>query len=320
MKRPARPDFLILGAPKAGTTALHAALTRHPDVFMSSPKEPKYWMCDDAPPPHFRGPGDQHSQQEWVWRKADYERLFEPAPATSVRGESTPFYLWHRAAQRRISEQLPDARLIAVVRDPIDRAYSNWMHLWSDGLEPVADFEQAFALEHERIAKGWAPFWRYAQLGRYGEQLAHLFSYVDRERVLVLRYRTIVDDPQGAVDRACEFLGIAPGLIETIPHDNSRSFVEPGPRSAVMGRVLRAGAWAGQFAPPQVWRRASAPLIRRMSGGDAVRPKLSTQARARLLPYFADDIALLARLTGESFDDWLSTESRGSFRERSRAS
>jgi hypothetical protein len=91
MKRPARPDFLILGAPKAGTTALHAALTRHPDVFMSSPKEPKYWMCDDAPPPHFRGPGDQHSQQEWVWRKADYERLFETAPTSSIRGESTPF-------------------------------------------------------------------------------------------------------------------------------------------------------------------------------------------------------------------------------------
>ena len=118
------------------------------------------------------------------------------APETSVRGESTPFYLWHRAAQRRIAEQLPDARLIAVVRDPIDRAYSNWMHLWSDGLEPVADFETAFAREHERIAKGWAPFWRYAQLGRYGEQLAHLFSYVDRERVLVLRYRTSSTTPR----------------------------------------------------------------------------------------------------------------------------
>ena len=245
---------------------------------MSSPKEPKYWMCDDAPPPHFRGPGDQHSQQEWVWRKADYERLFEPAPASSVRGESTPFYLWHRAAQRRISEQLPDARLIAVVRDPIDRAYSNWMHLWSDGLEPVADFEKAFALEHERIAKGWAPFWRYAQLGRYGEQLAHLFSYVDRERVLVLRYRTIVDDPQGAVDRACEFLGIAPGLIETIPHDNSRSFVEPGPQvggagpgaaRGCVGRPVRAaaGVAAGQ-------RTADPADVRRRRGpSEAVAPR-----------------------------------------------
>jgi hypothetical protein len=173
--------------------------------------------------------------------------------------------LWHRAAQRRIAESLPEAKLIAVVRDPIDRAYSNWMHLWSDGLEPVA--EAAFAKEHERIAKGWAPFWRYAQLGRYGEQLAHLFSYVERERVLVLRYRSIVDDPRGAVDRTCEFLGITPGLVDSIPHDNSRSYVAPGFRAALLGRTLRVGAWAGQFAPPDVWRRASAPLVRRLAGG-----------------------------------------------------
>ena len=81
----------------------------------------------------------------------------------------------------------------------------------------------------------------------------------------------------------------------------------PVSRRAGQGRHLRS-------------RLTGAPLIRRLSGGDAVRPKLSAQARARLLPYFADDIALLAQLTGESFDDWRSTESRGSFRERSRAS
>lgn len=317
MPRPPRPDFLIIGAPKAGTTALHAALTQHPDVFMSTPKEPKYWMCDDAPPPHWRGPGDKHSQQEWVWRRADYERLFAAAPEGSVRGESTPFYLWHRAAQRRIAEHLPDAKLIAVVRDPIDRAYSNWMHLWSDGLEPVADFETAFALEHERITKGWAPFWRYGELGRYGEQLAHLFSYLDPQRVLVLRYRSIVDDPAGAVDRTCRFLGIAPGKVSSIPHDNSRPYVRPGPRASVMGRTVRAGAWLGQFAPPQVWRRVHLPMVSRLGGaGDAARPRLSAQARARLLPGFADDIRLLSQLTGESFEDWLSTESRGSFKER----
>ena len=213
---------------------------------MSKPKEPKYWMCDDAPPPHWRGPGDQHSQQEWVWRRADYERLFEPAPATTVRGESTPFYLWHRAAQRRIAEQpargqadrrrpRPDRPRLQQLDAPVVRRP-----------RAVADFEAAFAKEHERIAKGWAPFWRYAQLGRYGEQLAHLFSYVDRDRVLVLRYRSIVDDPRGAVDRTCEFLGITPGLVDSIPHDNSRSFVEPGPRAAVLGRVAAGGGlgWA----------------------------------------------------------------------------
>ncbi len=168
------PDFLIIGAPKAGTTAMHAALTQHPEVFMSQPKEPKYWLCDDAPPPAWRGPGDRHSQQEWVWRRREYERLFEPAAAGQMRGESTAFYLWNRGAHRRIAEHLPDVKLIAVVRDPIDRAYSNWMHLWSDGLEPVSDFEKTFALQPERIDAGWAPFWRYGDLGLYGEQLAHL--------------------------------------------------------------------------------------------------------------------------------------------------
>src|SRR3954453_5028767 len=113
MSRPAQPDFLIIGAPKAGTPALHSALTRHPEVFSSTPKEPKYWLCDDAPPPAWRGPGDAHSQQEWIWRRHDSGRIFEPAGDGQVRGESTPFYLWSRGAHRRLAESRPDVRLIA---------------------------------------------------------------------------------------------------------------------------------------------------------------------------------------------------------------
>ncbi len=104
MPRPLRPDFLIVGAPKAGTTALHSALAMHPQVFTTTPKEPKYWLCGDAPPPHWVGPGDAHSQQEWVWRRRDYDALFAPAGEGQVRGESTPFYLWSRPAHRRIAE------------------------------------------------------------------------------------------------------------------------------------------------------------------------------------------------------------------------
>ena len=320
MTRAPHPDFLLVGAPKAGTTALHSALAQHPDVFVSNPKEPKYWLCDDAPPPAWVGPGDAHSQQEWIWRRGDYERLFTPAREDQVRGESTPFYLWSRGAHRRIAEGLPDVRLIAVVRDPIDRAYSNWMHLWSDGLEPVGDFEEAFARQDRRVADGWAPFWRYRDLGRYGEQLEHLFRYVDRERVLVVRYRDIVDDPCATVDRACRFLGIREGQVSRVPHDNARSFVEPGWRPQVLGPVVRAGARLGAYAPPQVWRRASVPLIARLSGPtEAHRPLLSAEQRARLLPSFTDDIARLGEVTGEQFDDWTSTASRGSFRQRATA-
>ena len=320
MARTPRPDFLVVGAPKAGTTALHAALAQHPQVFTTTPKEPKFWLCDDAPPPHWCGPGDRHSQQEWIWRREDYAALFRGAGPGQVRGESTPFYLWSRSAQRRIAAELPDVRLIALVRDPVDRAYSNWMHLWSDGLEPVDDFEEAFALQDERADRGYAPFWRYRDLGLYGEQLAHLRTLVDPGRILVVRYRDVVDDPAGTVDRACRFLGIEPGLVPQIPRDNARPFVVPGWRARTLGPVVRTGAALAQFAPPTWWRTASRPLVRLLAGrGEPFRPHLTPQQRARLLPAFTDDIELLGEVVGEDFGDWLSTDSRGSYLQRERA-
>lgn len=318
MARHPQPDFLIVGAPKAGTSALHAALAQHPDAFLTRPKEPKYWLCDEAPPPHWNGPGDRHSQQEWIWRSREYAALFADARPDQVRGESTPFYLWSRAAHRRIGEALPGVKVVAVVRDPVDRAYSNWMHLWSDGLEPVADFATAFGLQDERADRGYAPFWRYRELGLYGEQLAHLRQYVAPDRILVLRYRDLVDTPAAAVDRACRFLGLREGLVDTIPRDNARSYAVPGWRTTTLGPVVRAGAHLGQFAPPQVWRRLSVPLVAGLSGRDTHRPRLDPDVRAGLVEVYADDIDLLSDLTGEDFHDWLSPVSRGSYTERAR--
>ena len=97
------PDFFVIGAPKAGTTALQAALARHPQLYLSTIKEPKYFLCD-GPPPREGGPGDAHSYREWVWRRDNYERLFDGAPPGTLRGESTPLYLADFEAHRRIQE------------------------------------------------------------------------------------------------------------------------------------------------------------------------------------------------------------------------
>jgi hypothetical protein len=135
--------------------------------------------------------------------------------------------------------------------------------------------------------------------------------------VLVVRYRDIVDRPAATVDRAARFLGIRPGQVPEIPRDNSRPYVRPGWRPRLIGPVVRAGARAGQFAPPQAWRRASVPLVTQLAArGEAHRPSLTPEQRARLVPAFAEDVHLLAELTGEDFGDWLSTEDRGSFAQR----
>ncbi len=112
----------------------------------------------------------------------------------------------------------------------------------------------------------------------------------------------------------CRFIGIAQSHLSEIPRDSSRHYAPPG--TDVVGPVVRAGAWLGQFARPQVWRTVSVPLIARLSSGEAHRPKLAPDARARLLPHFAEEFALLGQLTGEDFSLWLSEESRGSFQQR----
>lgn len=315
--RESLPDALLVGAPKAGTSALHVALANHPEVYASPVKEPKYYLCGDAPPPAYCGPGDAHSQQEWIWRRADYLALFAAAPAGSVRLESTPFYLYLPDARRRIAEDLPNAKLVAVVRDPVDRAYSNWMHLWVDGLEPESDFATAWRAEDARVDAGWAPFWHYQRMGRYGEQFADLFGRVDRDRVLVLRYRELVSEAARTLDRVSNFLGITPGKIAVVPPDNSRPFVRPGLRSAALGRAVRLGARAGAYVSPEIWRQAVKPFYWALQhNGPQQRPKLPPEVRAELVTDCLDDIALLEDVLHESFDDWRSTTGRGSFRDR----
>jgi len=128
------PDFLLVGAPKCGTSALHAALSRHPGLYLSTPKEPKFFLTDGPPPDSGGGPGDVPTWREHVWRRDAYEALFAAAPPGARCGESTVFYLYDRAAQRRIRALLPEVRLVAVLRDPAERAHSNWAHLRGAGL------------------------------------------------------------------------------------------------------------------------------------------------------------------------------------------
>ncbi|MGY1639072.1 sulfotransferase [Geodermatophilus sp. SYSU D00742] len=313
------PQFVIAGAPKAGTTALHAALATHPGLYLSPVKEPKFYLTDGRRPPRSgqRGPGDAHSAREWIWRREEYLALFAAAPEDAVRGESTPFYLYDRAAHARLAGDVPDVRVVVVVRDPVDRAWSNWVHLRADGLEPVPDFLAAVRREPERIAAGWAPFWHYRGLGRYGEQLRDLYRHVPRERVFLLRYRQLVDTPRETLDRVSTFLGVAPGIAHTVAPENVKPYLADTPRYRALARVVRAGAALGAYAPPQVWRQVSRPLLAALHAGRAPRPEMPVEVRREVLGPLLDDIALLEHLTGESFADWKGDTGRGDFRSRS---
>jgi hypothetical protein len=299
----ALPDFFVIGAPKSGTTALHAALARHPQLYMSPVKEPKFFLCDGRPQPG-DGPGDAHSSREWIWRADDYERLFDDAPPWTLRGESTPFYLADLAAHRRIRQAVPNARLIAILRDPVDRAYSNWAHLWADGLETIEDFVTACAAEPDRTAAGWGPFWRYLETGLYGRQLQHLYSVFPRDQVHVIRYKSLVDEPGPTLDRVCRFLRIEEGVVTEAPARNVGGYVAPSPYTRALRLAFRQGAAIGSHFPPQVWRKASLPLQWLIQRTPQHRPELPESDRAQLVDYFSEDIDIVEEETGWDLRDW----------------
>jgi hypothetical protein len=300
----ALPDLFVAGAPKAGSTALHAALARHPSLYMSAVKEPKFFLTD-GPPPTRGGPGDVRTYKEHVWRRADYEALYDPATAGQLRGESTPFYLYDRAAQQRIRALIPGAKLIAVLRDPIERAHSNWTHLWSAGLDPIDDFVTACGEEQRRIDAGWADFWHYTALGRYGEQLAHLYEVFPREQVFVFRYRALLEQPAQVLDQICAFLGVPQGVLTEVPRENVTAHPRLTLRHRALSRVLRAGAAASSVLPGQTEAAVVGALERRLQQDAPPRQPLTWQERQALIPAFTPDIRLLEELTGESFGDWL---------------
>lgn len=306
----ALPDFLVAGVPKAGTIALHAALARHPELYMCPVKEPKFFLTDGPPPVRGGGPGDALTYREHIWRRADYEGLFAGAPAASLTGESTPLYLYDEAALGRIRDMIPGARIIVVLRDPVERAHSNWTHLWSAGLEPESDFVRACAAEERRKAQGWASFWHYVSLGQYGRQLERAFALFPREQILVLRYRGLVDEPAATLDRICGFLGVEQGVLTGIPRENVTAHPEHTAAHRAAALAMRAGAAVGRAVPGGAATAATHRLERFLQRGNRARQPLSWQQRQALLPGFTDDIRLLERLLGEDFSDWTAPRER----------
>ena len=229
MTRAPRPDFLVIGAPKAGTTALHAALAQHPDVFVSDPKEPKYWLCDGAPPPAWCGPGDKHSQQEWIWRADRYFPLFEPAAEHQVRGESTPFYLWSRGAHRRIAE----APARGAGSSPSSATRSTGPTATGCTCGPTASSPSRTSSPRSAARpSGSAPGGR--RSGATASSAATASSSSTSTATSTRRgssssaTATSSTSPAPPSTGSSRFLGIREGLVDSIPRDNSRGFVPPG--------------------------------------------------------------------------------------------
>lgn len=292
------PDFFLVGAPRAGTTALTKALRQHPEVHMSTPKEPQYFVLEPENP--FDGPGKNPTFDGLD----EYEALFEDADQNQIVGEGTTTYLQSEQACRRIHRAVPDARHIAILRDPAERAFSHYVWHRNRGLEKE-DFRTALRLEEDRRSENWNPYFFYRSLGYYGEQLQRYVKTFGRENLRIFLLEDLRTDQSSVFERVFEFLDV----------DSTFSVFQPGRVNAsgrfqtnLTGRLLNAPrvikALGGYLLPD----RYHGPIVDALQSRSRTRPEIPPDLRVELIRDYEEDIRLVEDLTGRDLDHWRDVE------------
>lgn len=306
------PDFIIAGSAKCGTTTLWRWLSSHTDVFMPSVKEPSFFAFEGCNPRPRSGRFDPDYVNRITTEWSEYTALFEPSRERCL-GEASPVYMSAAAAPGRIAARLPRVRVIIILRNPVERAFSQFMHHVRDGLEPEHDFGRALDLEHRRLSDGWWWGFGYRTSGYYFAQISRFLNCFPREQLLILTSEELATAPEPTYQRICGFLEIssahAPDLTERA---NKASFLPMVPRSGFLQQLIRhpgSIATVSKAMLPQPFRRRLRGCIDRMNSRPS--PKLAPKTSARLAADYSSDVTRLEALLGRRFDAWRNPKSGG---------
>lgn len=291
------PSLFIVGAPKSGTTALHTHLASHPDIFLPPQKDRPFFASDLV----FR---------RWRLTAEEYDAELRPGAQAPILGHSCVWYLYSRHAAEEIRSAAPDAKVVVMLRNPVDMLHAQHSQFLYNGNEDIADFERALAAEPDRRQGRRVPrrahfpqgLW-YLDTARFGEQLERYLRVFGDERVMVILYDDFRDDPEGTVGRVAGWLGAdAAPLSGGVVNANKR----------VRSRRLQSFLMS---PPPWLERGVHAVLPRSLHGRVAPwmirrnieqRPRdpVSADLRRRIAGELADDVSRLGELLGRDLGEW----------------
>lgn len=296
----ARPTFIVIGAAKAGTTALYWYLSEHPQVHMSRLKETNFFAfgLDDSGQPLYGHPDLHHFPiRDWD----SYLELFSEAGASTAVGEASPIYLECPQAAGRIAAALPEVKIVCGLRNPVDRAYSDYqMYLRSRG----QDLDAGEALTADAA---WAqPDSHWMRIGRYHEMLSRYLTVFPRDQVHVYLFEEMKRQPLEVVQTLYRFLEVDPGFrpdLET-PHNVGGMPARRGLEKVLTNKRLRS------LVEPLV-PQAAANVIRRVRTSNLrPAPPLPTEMRAVMIEVFREEIERTEALLDMDLAEWLSIGDR----------
>ena len=284
------PNFLIVGAAKAGTTSLHTYLSEHPDVYMSPIKETNYFALSEGRRSFVHATADDRFPVELrVKTLEEYEALFDGVTTEKAIGEACPTYLESPVAAERIHKCIPEAKIVVSLRNPVDRAYSGYL----------------MALRNGRV-KGpvhtaLAPSSHFVQIGFYNRLLKKYVGRFDRENILILLFDEIQQNLQGSLRILFHFLNVDEYFLPDIQKAHNIGGV---PRNAALNLVL-SNRTLKRVAKPLL-NKGLLDRIRDVHARNLEKPpELPAELRRRLIELYRDDIEKLQELTERDLSSWL---------------
>lgn len=309
------PNFFIIGAPKAGTTSLYHYLDQHPQIFMSAIKEPHFFSdeireenCEPAI--RRRMARDNRALREFlagpmrekrfggiVTEWEDYVRLFANAANESALGEASVCYLWSKTAPSNIVERIPNARILVMLRDPADRAFSQYLNGLGNGAIRCS-FREHIRQNLRQASGQFSVDYPFLEFGLYFEQLSRYLERFGRN-VWVGFYENFRSHPIEVFQNICRFLEVAPEFSPDMARQHMEAQV---PRMAGIGWFKWSGLWqaAARVTPARL-----RPLIRRSLIRKPGATRMDSADRHYLVDFYRQDIRKLASLLDRDLDAWL---------------
>jgi len=296
------PDFYIVGAPKCGTTALFTYLQNHPQVFFPSFKEPNYFLTDLPNVRHY--PTDER-----------YLSLYRHAPPSARRGDASVWNLFSTTAAQEIHARRPDARIVILLRNPVDAALSLHNHSIALLLEDIDDFAEAWAAQDERRAGQRLPFYCphpelviYRDVYLYAEQVKRYLTQFGPEQVMVVLFDDFIADPRNVTEAVVRHVGLsATDLPDTTFQPVNAALTL---RSRFLMDMLRAPPkplgpliLAGKRIANSVGIKPVGLMLKYFSK-PIVKPTISVHQRAAYTSTFAEDLRQLEVLIGRDLSAW----------------
>ncbi len=310
------PNFFLVGAVKAGTTAFHSLLNNHPDVYMAPIKEPNFFAQSDMrsslySPQYRRSTSVNlarylkkgmtrtiHIADVVDWDQ--YCSLFQNVGHERAIGEGSNSYLFCPSAPLAISKKAPNAKIIAILRNPVDRAWSHYLMNRKLGYAVAPDFLAEFKADIDKRPRGWGITSNYYELGRYAEQLERFFALFPRRQIKVILYDDFHRDPHNSLRQTFEFLGVDPS--HSIPahlRPNSAAL----PRWPLLHRLVINSTLSFKLKhrlPDPIKNVAERLLL-----SESRIPRLQASQKDALLTFYESDIKRLALMLNRDLDNWL---------------